>query len=116
MSVFNERICLLQTEILSPDPLVTIKKENVKRRKIISEDQPQTYIEIDVLDCERVAKSWALKLSRLAVDQKRYAEQIINDTLFEGAMGNLNQNGVYFLPNTGRESVSPVPEYLTDSP
>ncbi|XP_026333477.1 uncharacterized protein LOC113240403 [Hyposmocoma kahamanoa] len=113
-----------ETEIVSPDPLVIIKKEKRKRRKIVTEDPPQSvvypstssYVEIDGLDCDRVAKGWALKLYRLAADQRRYAEHIINDVLFEGAMGNLNQNGVYFLPNTGRESASPVAEYLTDSP
>lgn len=115
---------MLQTEIVSPDPLVTIKKEKHKRRRIVSEDPPQSvafsssnsYVEIDGLDCDRIGKGWALKLSRLTSDQRRYAEQIINDVLFEGAMGNLNQNGVYFLPNPGRESASPVAEYLTDSP
>lgn len=115
---------LLQTETVSPDPLVIIKKEKHKRRKILTEDTPQSlaftsmnpYVEIDGLDCDRIGKGWALKLSRLASDQRRYAEQIINDVLFEGAMGNLNQNGVYFLPNAGRESASPVAEYLTDSP
>ena len=49
--------------------------------------KPET--EEDVL-----AKSWAYKLKRLSGDQKRFAEKIINDALFEAEMGNLTEGGV----------------------
>lgn len=35
-------------------------------------------------DADVIAKGWALKIRRLAADQRRYAEKIINDVLFEG--------------------------------
>lgn len=55
-----------------------------------------------------LAKGWAIKLNRLPPDQRRYAEKIINDTLFEAEMGTLTRNGVDFLSSSS-SSISSVP-------
>ncbi|XP_024215412.1 THAP domain-containing protein 1 isoform X7 [Halyomorpha halys] len=53
---------------------------------------------------EVMAKGWALKLSKLATDQRLFAEKIINDTLFEAQMGTLTRNGVRFLTASDSDS------------
>lgn len=63
----------------STDQLVGLATEYFKR--------PET--EEDIL-----AKGWAMKLKKLAPDQRRFAEKIINDTLFEAEMGTLTREGV----------------------
>ncbi|CAH0717477.1 unnamed protein product, partial [Brenthis ino] len=55
-----------------------------------------------------IAKGWAMKLKRLKPDQRRYAEKIINDTLFEAEMGTLTRHGVCFLSSSA-PTVSPAP-------
>ena len=40
-----------------------------------------------------IAKGWAIKLKRLPPDQKRFAEKMINDIIFEAEMGNLTSEG-----------------------
>ncbi|CAG4988977.1 unnamed protein product [Parnassius apollo] len=51
-------------------------------------------------DADIIAKSWVIKLNRLVPDQRRFAEKIINDVLFEGEMGNLTRDGVIFKSAT----------------
>ena len=63
----------------STDQLLGLATEYFKR--------PET--EEDIL-----AKGWAMKLKKLAPDQRRFAEKIINDTLFEAEMGTLTREGV----------------------
>lgn len=63
----------------STDQLVGLATENFKR--------PMT--EEDIL-----VKGWAMKLKKLAPDQRRFAEKIINDTLFEAETGTLTREGV----------------------
>ncbi|XP_050306378.1 uncharacterized protein LOC126743367 [Anthonomus grandis grandis] len=71
-------------------------------------------------ESEIIAKGWAMKLNRLAADQRRYAEKIINDTLFEGELGTLTRNGVRFLPSSQTPSRSysrsPAPSSLSIIP
>ncbi|KAK9891274.1 hypothetical protein WA026_013585 [Henosepilachna vigintioctopunctata] len=63
----------------STDQLVGLATEYFKR--------PET--EEDIL-----AKGWAMKLKKLAPNQRRFAEKIINDALFEAEMGTLIREGV----------------------
>ncbi|XP_076284026.1 uncharacterized protein LOC143210759 [Lasioglossum baleicum] len=58
------------------------------------------YFEKPETESDIVAKGWALKLNRLPQDQRRFAEKIINDTLFEAELGNLTRHGVHFLSST----------------
>lgn len=62
----------------STDQLVGLTTDYFKR--------PET--EEDIL-----AKGWAMKLKKLAPDQRRFAEKIINDMLFEAEMGTLTREG-----------------------
>ncbi|XP_039967450.1 uncharacterized protein LOC120779305 isoform X2 [Bactrocera tryoni] len=48
-------------------------------------------------EADIIAKGWALKLNRLAADQKRFAEKIINDTLFEAENESLTKLECIFL-------------------
>ncbi|KAL1488632.1 hypothetical protein ABEB36_014432 [Hypothenemus hampei] len=66
----------------STEQLVGLATEYFKR--------PET--EEDIL-----AKSWAMKLKKLLPDQRRFAEKIINDTLFEAEIGTLTRDGVPFV-------------------
>lgn len=57
-------------------------------------------------EADIVGKGWAIKLNRLAPDQRRYAEKIINDTLFEAEMGALTRHGVRYLTSSETPSRS----------
>ncbi|XP_076066943.1 uncharacterized protein LOC143040158 isoform X2 [Oratosquilla oratoria] len=64
-----------------------------------------------------IAKSWAFKLKKLTAEQRRFAEKIINDTLFEAEMGNLTREGVRFQtsqhwPPSPTPSTSSNSDYL----
>lgn len=65
----------------STDQLVELVTEYFKRPEI----------EEDIL-----AKGWAMKLRKLPLDQRRFAEKIVNGTLFEAEMGTLTREGVRF--------------------
>lgn len=94
-----------------------------KRKKQSSQDSTQelvglatAYFKKPESESEIVARGWAIKLSRLAPDQRRFAEKIINDTLFEAELGTLTRYGVRFLtPSQSMlspsPSVSPAPIY-----
>ncbi|CAK1594241.1 unnamed protein product [Parnassius mnemosyne] len=110
-------ICKTESSEQSPPQQ---KKTPQKRSKNTSTDdlvnKAIKYSKRSDNESDIIAKSWATKLSRLAHDQRRYAEKIINDVLFEGAMGTLTRNGVHFLPasstchsfdNSGELNVSP---------
>ena len=46
-------------------------------------------------------------MSRLPADQRKFAEKIINDTLFEAEMGNLTRHGVHFI-SSNKSFMQPV--------
>lgn len=60
-----------------------------------------------------LAKMWAFKLKKLTKDQRRFAEKIINDTLFEAEMGNLTMETVRFQTSQ-HWSPSPSPSTNLD--
>ncbi|CAG5000597.1 unnamed protein product [Parnassius apollo] len=65
----------------------------------------------DDSESDIIAKGWALKLKRLSAGQRRYAEKIKNDILFEAEMGSLSRNGVQIL-----SASSPTYTYSYQSP
>lgn len=46
-------------------------------------------------ECDKVAEGWALKLKKMTVTQRAYAEKFINEILFEGQMGTLHRNAMH---------------------
>jgi hypothetical protein len=67
--------------------------------------QPQTEENI-------LAQGWAMKMKKLRPDQKRFAEKIINDMLFEAELCNLTREGVRF---EAYQRWSPLSASLTSS-
>ncbi|CAG4961444.1 unnamed protein product [Parnassius apollo] len=119
--LIDQTSVIIKTECSEQSPLQQKKTLQKKRRNTLTDDLVNTaskYSKRSDNESDIIAKSWAIKLSRLAHDQKRYAEKIVNDVLFEGAMGTLTRNGVRFLPasstscsfdNSGEFCSSPSP-------
>ncbi|XP_030028566.2 uncharacterized protein LOC115446146 [Manduca sexta] len=74
-------------------------------------DAESEYSKVREYETDIISKNWAIKLNRLEPDQRRYAEKIINDVLFEGEMGTLTRHGVQF-PGCA----SPCPSHSSPKP
>ncbi|XP_075985676.1 uncharacterized protein LOC142982861 [Anticarsia gemmatalis] len=84
------------TSIVNNESNQTKILRNLKRKKIsivstksLSSKEPGNEEDIQ-------AKCWAMKLRKLAPDQRLFAEKIINDTLFEAELGTLTRHGATF--------------------
>lgn len=102
----------LTEELSAASPPIPTKKKKQSSRSNTDElvDLASSYFKRPENESDILAKGWAMKLSRLTHDQRRYAEKIINDTLFEAEMGTLTRNGVVFLSSSSSSlSISSTP-------
>ncbi|CAG4957111.1 unnamed protein product [Colias eurytheme] len=64
------------------------------------------YLKTSDEEIDIIAKSWAFKLKRLNPIQRRFAEKIINDVLFEGEMETLTRDGVICVPTPSNQAMT----------
>lgn len=95
----------------TPKPAIPVKTGKKRKGGLDSTDQlvglATEYFKRPETEEDILAKGWAMKLKKLTPDQRRFAEKIINDTLFEAEMGNLTREGVRFQTHPPRWSPSP---------
>ncbi|KAK2722646.1 hypothetical protein QYM36_002986 [Artemia franciscana] len=84
---------------MNPRPAVSPQKKKRKGQPDATEQLAglaTEYFKRPLTEEDIVAQSWAMKLKKLRPDQKRFAEKIINDTLFEAEMCTLTREGLRF--------------------
>ncbi|XP_045502696.1 uncharacterized protein LOC123699725 [Colias croceus] len=96
------------SEIEHNSPIASSANKIIKKRKTYQNEESlaNNFLKTSDEEIDIIAKSWAIKLKRLNPLQRRFAEKIINDVLFEGEMETLTRDGVIFVPAPANQAMS----------